>query len=90
MLTISDLKEACEVIEREYGSDANVIIQIRDAEGYLINGTYAESMSRDSSGTLHLRGCVGESHLKEERKNDRDTKTDSGNLKRNRSIGGAK
>lgn len=56
MLTISDLKEACEVIEREYGSDANVIIQIQDAEGSLINGTYAESMSRDSSGTLYLRG----------------------------------
>lgn len=64
MLTISDLKEACEAIEREYGSDGNVIIQIRDAEGSLINGTYAESMSRDSSGTLYLRGCVGESHLK--------------------------
>lgn len=56
MLTISDLKEACEAIEREHGSDGNVIIQIRDAEGSLINGTYAESMSRDSSGTLYLRG----------------------------------
>ena len=64
MLTISDLKEACEAIEREYGSDANVIVQIRDAEGSLMNGTYAESMTRDSSGTLYLRGCVGESHLK--------------------------
>lgn len=60
MLTVSDLKEACEAIEREYGSDANVIIQIRDAKGSLVNGTYAESMSRDSSGTLYLRGCVGE------------------------------
>lgn len=56
MLTVSDLKEACEAIEREHGSDGNVIIQIRDAEGSLINGTYAESMSRDSSGTLYLRG----------------------------------
>lgn len=56
MLTVSDLKEACEAIEREYGSDANIIIQIRDAEGSLINGTYAENMSRDSSGTLYLRG----------------------------------
>lgn len=35
MLTVSDLKEACEAI---------------------INGTYAESMTRDSSGTLYLRG----------------------------------
>lgn len=56
MLTVSDLKEACEAIEREYGSNANIIIQIRDAEGSLINGTYAESMTRDSSGTLYLRG----------------------------------
>ena len=56
MLTVSDLKEACEAIEREYGSDGNVIIQIRDTEGSLINGTYAESMTRDSSGTLYLRG----------------------------------
>ena len=56
MLTVSDLKETCEAIEREYGSDANIIIQIRDAEGSLINGTYAESMTRDSSGTLYLRG----------------------------------
>lgn len=56
MLTVSDLKEACEAIEREYGSDGNVIIQIRDAKGSLINGTYAESMTRDSSGTLYLRG----------------------------------
>lgn len=60
MLTISDLKEACEAIEREYGSDANVIIQIRDTEESLISGTYVESMSRDSSGTLYLRGCAGE------------------------------
>lgn len=57
MLTVSDLKEACEAIEREHGSDGNVIIQIRDTEGSLINGTYAESMTRDSSGTLYLRGC---------------------------------
>ena len=56
MLTVSDLKEACEAIEREHGSDGNVIIQIRDTEGSLINGTYAESMTRDSSGTLYLRG----------------------------------
>lgn len=64
MLTVSDLKEACEMIEREYGSDGNVIIQIRDTEGSLINGTYAESMTRDSSGTLYLRGCVRERYLK--------------------------
>lgn len=56
MLTVSDLKEACEAIEREHGSDGNVIIQIRDTEGSLINRTYAESMARDSSGTLYLRG----------------------------------
>lgn len=56
MSTISDLKEICEVIEREYGADGNIVIQIRDADGSLINGTYVESMSRDSSGTLYLRG----------------------------------
>lgn len=56
MLTVSDLKAACEVIEREHGSNGNIVIQIRDAEGSLINGTYVESTSRDSSGTLYLRG----------------------------------
>lgn len=39
MLTIRDLKEICEVIEREYGSDGNIIIQIRDEKESLINGT---------------------------------------------------
>lgn len=56
MLTIRDLEEICEIIELAYGSDGNIVIQIRDEKESLVNGTYVESMNRDSSGTLYLRG----------------------------------
>lgn len=38
MITVSELKNVCETIEREYGADSNVIIQYRSDSGALIGG----------------------------------------------------
>lgn len=54
MVTVSELKEVCERIEREYGSDSKVVIQIRNENGSLIGGDYLMDIFRDSSGTLFL------------------------------------
>jgi len=54
MITVSELKEACEKIEREWGSDSKVCIQIRNEDGSLINGDYCLSLFRDADGTLFL------------------------------------
>lgn len=54
MITVSELKEICETIEREYGSDSNVIIQYRNDNGSLVGGGYLIDIFRDSAGTLYL------------------------------------
>lgn len=53
-MTVSELKNICDVVEREYGSDSNVIIQIRDDDGSLIGGGYLLSVFRDDCGNLFL------------------------------------
>lgn len=53
-MTVSKLKELCEKIEKAFGSDTNVIIQIRDINGVLINTDYASVAFIDSSGDLFL------------------------------------
>lgn len=54
MITVSELKEACEKIEREFGSDTKVCIQLRNENGSLIDGAYCTSIFRDSEGNLFL------------------------------------
>lgn len=54
MITISELKDICEIIEREYGADSNVVIQVRNDNGSLIGGGYLIDAFRDSAGTLFL------------------------------------
>lgn len=54
MLTVSDLREACEYIEREWGSDSKVAIQIRNDNGSLIGGGYLMDIFRSNDGTLFL------------------------------------
>lgn len=54
MLTVSDLKEACERIEREWGSDSKVVIQIRNDNGSLLGVGYLMDIFRDKDGTLFL------------------------------------
>lgn len=54
MLTVSDLKEACEQIEREWGADSKVIIQIRNNNNVLIAGDYLMDILIRKDGTLFL------------------------------------
>lgn len=54
MISVSELKEACERIEREFGSDAKVVVQIRNEDGSLNCGDYALDMFCGKDGTLFL------------------------------------
>lgn len=54
MITVSELKEACERIEREFGSDSKVCIQIRNENGSLREGDYCADIFRDAAGNLFL------------------------------------
>lgn len=54
MITVSKLKEACERIEREFGSDSKVCIQIRNENGSLKEGNYCLDIFRDAEGNLFL------------------------------------
>lgn len=54
MITVSELKDICETIEREYGADSNVVIQVRNDNGSLIGGGYLIDAFRDSAGILFL------------------------------------
>lgn len=52
MITVSELREACERIEREFGSDTKVCIQIRSENGSLKEGDYCFDIFRDAQGNL--------------------------------------
>lgn len=54
MITVSELKNLCEKIEREFGSDSKVVIQLRNENGILIDGDYCIGVFRDADGTLFL------------------------------------
>ena len=55
MLSVGELKKACEHVEKEYGSDSNVILQIYDLSGRrLIVGANALSCGWGDDGTLFL------------------------------------
>ena len=54
MITVSELKNVCETIEREYGADSNVIIQYRKDNGALIGGGYLIDVFRDCAENLFL------------------------------------
>jgi len=54
MTNIGELKVFCEQVEREYGSDANVILQIYSRDGELIRVDYATGATCDHAGTLFL------------------------------------
>lgn len=54
MITVCELKEACERIEREFGSDCLVCMQIRRDGGSLIAGDYCIDIFRNAAGTLFL------------------------------------
>lgn len=54
MISVGELKTICERIEKEYGSDCNVIIQIYNDDGSLNTGSYCIDYFRNSSGELFL------------------------------------
>ena len=54
MITVSELKNICETIEREYGADSKVIIQYRNDNGSLVGGGYLIDVFRSSDGSLYL------------------------------------
>ena len=54
MINVSELKTACERIEREYGSDSKVVIQMRNENGSLMKGKYLRDMFINAEGTLFL------------------------------------
>lgn len=54
MINVSELKTACERIEREFGSDSKVIIQMRNENGSLIKEDCLIDIFRDAGGTLYL------------------------------------
>ena len=54
MITVSQLKNACEVIEREWGADSKIVLQIRNEDGSLKDGDYCIDIFRGADGTLFL------------------------------------
>lgn len=54
MINIGELKDFCEQVEREYGSDANVILQIYSRDGELIRADYVAGVAYDRAGNLFL------------------------------------
>ena len=54
MINVGELKDICEKIEEEYGSDANVILQIYSRDGELIRVDYATGVAYDQAGNLFL------------------------------------
>lgn len=54
MITVSQLKEVCMKVEREYGSDSKVCIQIRDENGSLKEADYCLGLFGGEEGTLYL------------------------------------
>ena len=54
MLSIGRLKDIAEALEREYGSDTNVIIQFYNEDGSLKEGDYCIDFCNDKAGNLFL------------------------------------
>lgn len=54
MITIGDLIDICKQLEVEFGSDCNVIIQIRDENGEFVSGDYCCAFAYDEAGRLYL------------------------------------
>ena len=54
MITIADLIDICKQLEVEFGSDCNVIIQIRDENGGFVSCDYCCAFTCDEAGRLYL------------------------------------
>ena len=54
MITVGELKNICANLEREYGSDSNVCIQILDSEGHAKEAGYVLDFFTSKEETLYL------------------------------------
>lgn len=54
MITVLELKKACERIEREFGSHCSVCMQIYGDDGSLISEDYCIDIFRNGNGTIFL------------------------------------
>ena len=55
MINISDLKTICEMIEKEYGADSKVVLQMRNEETKeLERGAYCQDLVVTPDGTLFM------------------------------------
>ena len=54
MLSIGELKNICANIEREYGSDSKVCLQILDKENHAKEAGYCLDFFVSKEGTLYL------------------------------------
>ncbi len=52
--TVKELREVCERIEREFGPDCKVRIQLRDEDGRLIDSGHCRVVTNNHKGTLYL------------------------------------
>ena len=60
MLSVGELKDICTKIEKEYGSDAGVCIQLYSKDNHcdFIDGDYVLSWNHNPDGTLFLTNKV--------------------------------
>jgi hypothetical protein len=54
MLSIGELKNICSNIEREYGSDSKICLQILDKEDHVNEAGYCLACFTSKEGTLYL------------------------------------
>ena len=62
MLSVGKLKEICEYIEREHGSDCKVVVQVYDKNDKrrILGGDYALDYGWGNDGTLYLTNGTSE------------------------------
>lgn len=58
MISVGELRNYVEYIEREWGSDAKVCIQARDEYCKQIGGGYCDGIWHKKDGTLFLTGEI--------------------------------
>ena len=64
MISVGKLKEVCEHIEREYGSDKSVVIQVYSStEPEKFMGSYILDYGWNDTGTLFLTNQASEKSL---------------------------
>lgn len=53
-ISVSELRSICEILEKEYGPNGTVVIQIRNESGEFVSGGFVYAHNYDSDGNLYL------------------------------------